>query len=151
MTQPAETPDYILNSGEKVIAEFRADKGVYWRAHGVMAVAFMALTGFVLWLTDTPHIAIGSLGAVLAVGVRAAYLASEALGFVFTLTNQRLIFPGGERAVPLMSIETVRSFFGSVQIITASGDKHLLRYSADPSDVIAQITDARTKRANRRG
>lgn len=147
----APQTDHILNSGERILTEFQASAGLYWRAHGIMAVVFMALAGGVLWLTQTPYPAIGSLGAIVAVAVRAFYLSSEALGFRWVLTNQRLLFPGGERSVALLDIETAREFFGSVQIITQSGDKFLLRYLANGAAVSQQILEARAKRANRRG
>lgn len=147
--EPTRT-DHLLEEGERIITSFQADKGVYWRAHGLMAVIFMALAGLVLWATDTPYPAIGSLGAIIAVGVRAVYLSSEALGFRWTLTNHRLLFPGGERSVGLMNIDTAREFFGSVQIVTQSGEKYLMRYTADSAGVAQQILDQRAKRAKRR-
>ena len=144
------TSSVPLADGETRIAEFRPDRGRYWRDHGVMAVALMALAGGVLWAMNLPYPAIGSLGAVLAVGVRSAYLASETLGLVWTLTNRRLLMPGADRSVNLPDIRKVRPFLGDVQIITASGDKHLLKHMADAQGVISRITDARDKRARRR-
>jgi hypothetical protein len=52
--------------------------------------------------------------------------------------------------VNLPDIRKVRPFLGDVQIITASGDKHLLKHMADAQGVISRITDARDKRARRR-
>jgi len=140
----------LLADGETRLAEFRPDKGRYWRDHGIMAVALMAVAGGALWVMDVPYPAIGSLGAVLAVGVRAAYLASETLSLVWTLTDRRLHLPGPNRTINLLDIKTVRPFLGDVQIITTSGDKHLLKHMADARSVITQITQARDKRARRR-
>ena len=144
------TSPALLADGETRITEFRPDRGRYWRDHGVMAVALMALAGGVLWVMGLPYPAIGSLGAVLAVGVRSAYLASETLGLVWTLTNRRLLLPGADRSVNLLDIRKARPFLGDVQIITASGDKHLLKHMADAQGVISRITDARDKRVRRR-
>ncbi|WP_370206982.1 hypothetical protein [Pararhodobacter marinus] len=149
MTQtPGDAP--ILEDGEKILAEFRPDRGKYWRDHGVMAVILMALAGFVLWAIDSPYPAIGSLGAILAVGVRAAYLAGETLSLRWVLTDRRLILPGGQRAVMLGDIATVRPLLGDVQIITTGGDKHLLKHLANGADVVRRIAQARDKRAKRR-
>ncbi|MCB1405964.1 MAG: hypothetical protein KDK01_06795 [Rhodobacteraceae bacterium] len=130
--------------------ELRPDSGRYWRDHAIMAVVLMALAGSFLWLIDSPYPAIGSLGAILAVAVRAAYLKSETLGMVWTLTDRRLILPGGVRSVPLLEIERVRTLLGDVQVITKTGDKHLMKHLADGPAVVARITAARDKRAKRR-
>src|SRR5690606_9156045 len=106
-----------LESGEKIVTEIRPDRGRYWRDHGVMAVALMALAGGVLWATGTPYPAIGSLGAILAVGVRAAYLASETLGLRWVLTDRRMLLPG-RRSVPLLELDKARVLLGDVQLIT---------------------------------
>lgn len=140
-----------LDSGETEIAVFRVDKTRYWRDHGIMALVLMALAGAVLWAIDSPYPAIGSLGAILAVTVRAAYLASEAFALRWTLTNRRLILPGGQRAIQLLEIETARILLGDVQVITLSGDKHLLKHLGDAQGVITQILTARDKRARRAG
>ncbi|MCB1396700.1 MAG: hypothetical protein H6898_04870 [Rhodobacter sp.] len=149
MTDPA--PRYILEPGEKLLAELRPDKGRYWRDHGIMAVALMAVAGGVLWAIDSPYPAIGSLGAILAVAVRAAYLASETLGLVWALTDRRVILPDGQRSVMLLELDTARPLLGDVQLITKSGDKHLLKHLAQPRAVVAQILEARERRSKRRG
>lgn len=140
----------ILEPGETPVAEFRPDRGKYWRDHGLMAVGLMALAGGALWLMDNPYPAIGSLGAILAVGARAAYLASETLGQRWILTDRRLILPGGQRAVALSDLETVRPFLGDVQVITRSGDKHLLKHMANSAETVGKIVSARDRRAKRR-
>ena len=139
----------LLEPGETVLTELRPDKGRYWRDHAVMAVGLMALTGGVLWAIGSPYPAIGSLGAILAVGVRAFYLASETLAMRWVLTDRRLILPGGQRSVALLQVETVRPLLGDVQLITRSGDKHLLKCLADAAGAIARIIEARDRRARR--
>jgi len=146
----AKTPPPALATGEKLLAEFRPDKGRYWRAQGIMAVVLMAVAGLFLWVIDSPYPAIGSLGAILAVAVRAAYLSSETMGLVWRLTDRRLTLPDGQRSVNLLDIERVRTILGDVQVITTSGDKHLLKHVPDGADAIAQIEKARSRRAKRR-
>ena len=140
----------ILEPDETQLATFRPDPGRYWRDHGVMALGLMALAGLVIWLIGSPYPAIGSLGAILAVGLRAAYLASETLGLRWVLTNRRLILPDGQSAVMLRDVERVRPFLGDVQVITSAGDKHLLKHMADAEGVVGKITAARGQRAERR-
>ena len=144
MTPPA------LDQGEKLLREIASDRGRYWRDHAVMAVVGMAVVGGVLLAIGNPHAAIGALGAPLAIGVRAAWVASEQLGFRWWLTTRRLLLPSGG-AVGLLEVEVVRPFFGAVQLITRAGDKHLIRHIADPQALAAEIVAARDKRARRRG
>lgn len=148
MTAPTSA---LLEPNETLIQEFRADKSRYWRDHGIMAVGLMALAGIVLWVIDSPYPAIGSLGAILAVGVRASYLASETLGMRWLLTDRRLILPSGVRSVTLLEIEKARPLLGDVQVITKSGDKHLMKHLANADAAIASILAARDTRAKRRG
>ena len=146
---PAPTPA-ILDPNETLIEEFRADKSRYWRDHGIMAVGLMALAGVFLWLIGSPYPAIGSLGAILAVSVRALYLASDTLGMRWGLATRRVILPSGVRSVNLLEIDKVRPLLGAVEMITKSGDKHLLKHLANADAVIARILDARDTRAKRR-
>lgn len=148
---PAEPlpASFILHTGETVVAQIRPDKRRYWRDHGIMAVALMAIAGAGLWLIGSPYPAIGSLGAILAVSVRAAYLASETLATRWVLTDRRLILPDGVRSVTLLEIKTARPLLGDVQVITTSGDKHLLKHLADGAGVIASLLEARDRRAHR--
>jgi hypothetical protein len=141
---------FTPESGEKKLREIRADKGVFWRDHGVMALLGMIGAGLVLSVLGSDHVAIGSLGAVLALGVRGAWLYSEQMRFYWVLSTMRLVGPGG-RETYLMELETVRRLFGDIQIITKSGDKHLIKHVADAESVVAEILAARDKRAKRKG
>ena len=147
---PKETPDLTLEEGEKLLAEWRSDRGRYWRDHGVMALVLTAGAGLTLWFIGVEHVAIGALGAVLAVGVRGLYLQGEQMKSVWRLTDRRVILPHGA-AVGLMEIETPRKILGDVQLVTRAGDKHLLKHMADADAVLAELTRAREKRARRRG
>lgn len=141
---------FTPESGEKKLREIRADKGVFWRDHGVMALLGMVGAGLVLMMIGSDHVAIGSLGAVLALGVRGAWLYSEQMRHFWVLSTARLVGPGGREAY-LMELETVRRLFGDIQIITKSGDKHLIKHVANAEAVVAEILAARDKRAKRKG
>jgi hypothetical protein len=141
---------FDLEAGEKVLLEIRADRATYWRDHGVMAVLGMIGAGLVLTLIDSPHVAIGSLGAVLALIVRGLWLYSEQMKFLWVLTNIRLIGPGG-RSLYLLELDNIRRLFGDIQVITKTGDKFLVKHVAGSESVVAQINTARDKRAKRKG
>lgn len=113
-------------------ATFRPDPAIYWRAHGIMALAGGIAAGLVLVALGNPAPWVGPLGAALAIGFRAAYVKSEALAEVWTLTETHLTGPGG-RSIPRAQITQTRSLLGAVQVITATGDKHLIRYLPDPA------------------
>jgi hypothetical protein len=127
-----------LQEGERVLAEFRADRVAYWRGHLVMVVALGAGAGLFLMWQGNPYPVAGPVGAAVAIFGRAAYLASEALSDVWRLTDRRLLGPGG-RAIPRGQIAAARPFLGSVQVVTRAGDKHLIRYLADPAAAAATI------------
>ncbi|AWD22661.1 hypothetical protein [Pseudogemmobacter blasticus] len=132
-----------LGADETVLEEFRADRTTYWRQHLVLAAVLGVAAGLLLMWQGNPYPVAGPLGAILAIGARAAYLASEALSDRWRLTKTRLIGPGG-RILPLSSIQTVRPILGAVQVITRSGDKHLIKYLADPDAVADRIARARS-------
>ena len=127
-----------LQDGETVLAEFRADRTAYWRGHLILAVVLGAAAGLFLMWQGNPYPVAGPFGAVLAIGARAAYLASEALSESWRLTDRRLLGPGG-RAIPRAQIRDARAFLGSVQITTSTGDRHLIKYQADPAAIAARI------------
>ncbi|MDM7933379.1 hypothetical protein [Tabrizicola sp.] len=137
-------PDSVMShaapllDGEKVMHEFRPDRAVYWRAHLIMAVVLGALAGLVLLWQGNPYPVVGPVAAVLAIGIRAAYVASEALAEVWRLTNRRLLGPAG-RAIPLAQLQGARPFLGAVQVVTLGGDKHLIKYQADPAATAARL------------
>lgn len=132
-----------LRPNEVMLAEWPADKGSYWRSHGIMAVLGGLVAGLALVAIDNPTPWVGPLAAVLAMAARGWYLSSEALANVWRLTDQRLQGPGG-RDIALAQIKTARSFLGDVQIITQSGDKHLMKYLADGPATVAAIDAAKS-------
>jgi len=147
----SDNPPLDLDRGETLLRVIRSDRGRYWRDHGIMAVLGMVAVGLVLTLIGNDHVAIGALGAVLAIGARGAYLASEQLGQRWWLTSRRVMLPGA-RVVGLSELETARKILGDVQLVTRTGDKHLIKHVAAPEALIAEILAARDgKRAKRRG
>lgn len=134
--------DQPLAEGEQVLTALPADGQTYIRNHLIMVVVLGFVAGVALWWMGNPTPWVGPLAAALAIGIRAAYLRSEALGQAWRVTNRRLLGPGG-RAVALTDIREARPFFGDVQIITQGGDKHLIKYQRDAAQTIAAITDAR--------
>jgi hypothetical protein len=131
-----------LQTGETVVAAFRADKAAYWRGHLILAVVLGTAAGLFLMWQGNPYPVAGPVGAVLAIGARAAFLASEALAETWQLTDRRLLGPGG-RAIPLAQVQSARPVLGSVQITTTSGDRHLIKYQADPAATATRITQRR--------
>lgn len=111
--------------------ELRPDPAAYLRAHAIMALAGSIGAGLVLVALGNADPWVGPVAALAAIGIRAAYLRSEALAEVWTLTETHLSGPG--RAIPRAQIVQARPFLGAVQIVTATGDKHLIRYLADPA------------------
>lgn len=112
--------------------EFRPDPAAYLRAHAKMVIGGSIAAGLLLILIGNPHPWVGPVGALLAIGLRAAYLRSEVMAEVWTLTPTHLTGPGG-RSIPRAQILQARPFLGAVQIVTTTGDKHLLRYLPDPA------------------
>lgn len=131
-----------LQEGETVLAEFPADRTAYWRGHLILAVVLGSAAGLFLVWQGNPYPVAGPFGAVLAIGARAAYLASEALAETWRLTDRRLLGPGG-RAIPLAQVQSAKAFFGAVQVTTTAGDRHLIKYQADPAATAARITSRR--------
>ena len=51
---------------------------------------------------------------------------------IWTLTDTALTGPA-ERNIPLNQIARVRTMGSYVQVVTKAGDKHLIKYQADPA------------------
>lgn len=128
------------------MTEFKPDMPTYIRAHTVMTAFAMAGGMLILWLIDNPHIWTGAIGGFAAVAIRGWYMADEIMDEVWTLTRTSLTGPY-ERKTQLSEIAKLRTLAGSVQVITRSGDKHLIKYQPDPKAVIDQINAARQKQA----
>ncbi len=120
---------------------FRPSRDAYIRAYTIMAAIAMAIGMGVLWVMGNPHAWTGAVGGLAAIALRGWYLSSDELSVEWRLTNTRLEGPGW-RQMDLDQITTIRTLGGSVQVITSSGDKHLLKYMADAEAVRAQIDNA---------
>ncbi|MDR0807792.1 MAG: hypothetical protein LBE86_01455 [Gemmobacter sp.] len=132
----------LLAEGEVVEASFHPDRAAYLRATLILAVVFGTGAGLVLLAMGNPHPWAGPVAAILAIGARAAYLASEALAAEWRLTDRRLLGPGGQ-TIPRGQISQARRVFGDVMVITRAGDKHLIKYQADAAAVIAALEGGR--------
>lgn len=135
-------PTSALEPDERILDRFKGDGGTYWREHAWLAAIAMAGGMAVLWALENPHVWTGAIGGLAAIAVRGLYLASDETKMEWHLTNLRLLGPG-PRAIALNNITTVRSLFSAVQVVTVTGDKHLLKYQADTKAVIAAIDGAR--------
>jgi hypothetical protein len=80
----------------------------------------------------------GAIGGLAAIVIRGGYVASDELAVRWDLTDRRLLGPQ-TRAVRLEDIAALRGLGSAVQVITRSGDKHLLKYLGDKAGVMAQI------------
>lgn len=124
------------------MTEFRPDRRTYIQSHLTLAAIAMAGGMVVLWAMDNPHLWTGAIGGLAAVALRGWYLMDEALAEIWTLADGVLDGPGGRR-VPVDQVEKVRAIGSAVQIVTRSGDKHLVKYQADTAATVARIEAAR--------
>ena len=131
-----------LAEGERLLATFRPDRGVYLRNTLILIVVFGTLAGLVLLALGTPHPWTGPVAALLGVGARAWFLASEALTAEWRLTERRLLGPAGQ-VIARADLEDARKVFGDVAVIRRGGEKFLIKYPADPEAVIASLTGGR--------
>jgi hypothetical protein len=60
---------------------------------------------------------------------------------VWRLTDRRLLGPAG-RVIPLAQLQAARPILGAVQVVTTAGEKHLIKYQADPAATAARLTNA---------
>lgn len=140
-THTAFVTTSALEPGERVKTTFRADKGTYWRENAWLAAFAMAGGMGVLWVLGNEHIWTGAVGGLFAIAVRAFYLASDEVRMEWQLTDRRLLGPG-TRAIPLSQIAKVATLFSAVQIVTETGDKHLMKYQGNTGAVKAEIEAA---------
>jgi hypothetical protein len=119
----------------------RPDRRIYIRDHLIIAAFATVAVALVLIFMGNPDPWVALIAAPLAVGVRGAYLASDDLEARWELTDSTLAGPG--RNLPLAEIRTVRRLGSAAQVIMQNGDKHLIKYLADPQAVAATITGTR--------
>ncbi|MCE8537871.1 hypothetical protein KBY27_10400 [Ruegeria pomeroyi] len=124
------------------VIRFVADRQAYLRNHTWMAAIAMGGAMAVLWALGNPYIWTGAPAGLAAIALRGWYLASEELAVVWEISEGTLSGPGPR--VPLSQIEMVRTMGSYVQVITRGGDKHLIKYQADPAATKAAIERAMT-------
>ena len=117
------------------------DRATYIRSHAWMAVLGMGGAMLILWLMGNPYVWTGAVAGLAAIAARGWYMASEELGAVWQIKDGEITGPL-ERRIALSNIEQVRGLLGNVQIITKSGDKHLIKYQADTDTTIDLIKGA---------
>ncbi|MBO9406435.1 hypothetical protein J7399_03255 [Shimia sp. R9_1] len=132
------TPNAELLDAESVQQSFSADRATYIRANTWLAAAAMFGGMVVLWLLGNPYVWTGAVGGLGAIVVRGAYLMSDELAMRWDLTNQRLLGPGG-RMIALENIDKINKMGSFVQVVTQSGDKHLIKYQLDPEATVAAL------------
>ena len=117
------------------------DRSTYIRSHTWMAAIGMGGAMLILWLMGNPHIWTGAVAGLAAIALRGWYMASEELAAVWEIKDDHLTGPL-ERRIALSNIAEVRALFGYVQVVTHTGDKHLIKYQSDPEGTIAKIKGA---------
>ena len=120
---------------------FPADRAAYVQSHVKLSAFAMAGAMGVLWLLGDPNIWTGAVAGLGAIAFRGWYMASEELAAIWEIDDGALIGPM-KRNIPLDRVRTVRSMASFVQVITDTGDKHLIKYQADPAATVATIKRA---------
>ena len=141
MAKPNQGNAPVLHVNETEIARFQGNKRTYVREHIILAVLGSALATLFLVIIGNPTPWVGIIGGILGIAIRGFYVATEQLGFVWVLTNQRLISPN-ERDIPLHDIKAVRGIFSAVQVISSDGQKYLLKYQPNRLGAIKTIQTA---------
>ena len=136
-------PKSALTEDETVLQSITADRATYIRSSAWLAAGAMAFGMIALWAMGNPHVWTGAVGGLAAIGVRAAYLMSEELAARWDLTNQRVLGPG-TKTIRLAEIKELNKMGSVVQIVTHAGDKHLIKFQADPEATVAAIQSAKT-------
>lgn len=137
------TPTATLAPGEAVQHSFSPDRNTYWRDHAAMGAIAMAAGMVILWALGNPHIWTGAVGGLAAIVIRGSYVASDELAVRWDLTDRRLLGPAG-RIMRLDEIAKLNRLGSAVQIVTRTGDKHLIKYQQDAPATRSQIARAMT-------
>ncbi|MFT4962395.1 MAG: hypothetical protein ACI92Z_003492 [Paracoccaceae bacterium] len=121
---------------------FTPDRRTWLR--GQIRLALLAMIGamLVLKLMGNPDIWVGAVAGMGAIALRSWYLASEEMAAVWEIDGDTVTGPQ-ERQVKLDQIEKIRILGSFVQIITKTGDKHLIKYQANPATTRDAIFQAK--------
>ena len=125
-------------------ATFAPDRKTYVQSHLTLAAIAMAAGMAILWAAGNPHVWTGAIGGLAAVAIRGWYLLDEELAQHWDMIDGTLSGPAG-RIVPLDQIAKLRRLGSAAQIVTRTGDKHLIKFQADPQATIARIDAARAQ------
>ncbi|MEM7320183.1 MAG: hypothetical protein AAF408_14325 [Pseudomonadota bacterium] len=123
------------------VTRFAPDRMTYIKSHTWLAVAAMAGGMLVLWLLGNPHVWTGAPAGLAAITVRGWYLASQEMSAEWQLKPKSLAGPSG-RSISLKDVTAINILGSFVQIVTRSGDKHLIKYQVDPAATKAAIEKA---------
>lgn len=141
--RPGPESEVPKAEGEVLQAVFLPDLRRYWSDQAALAAMGAAAVLLVMpMLGKGSQIWAGLLGVFLAVGLRALLVKSEVFARRWQLTDRRLIGPQG-RQLALGDLVTVRRLFGDVQLVSRTGQKHLIKHLADTQGVMDTILAAR--------
>lgn len=121
--------------------QFLPDRKAWLRAQIRLALLAMIGAMLVLKLMDNPNVWVGAVAGMAGIALRSWYLASEEMAAVWILKGDTISGPL-ERQIKLDQIEKIRILGSFVQIITKTGDKHLIKYQANPMATRAAIQHA---------
>ena len=110
---------------------FLPDRKAWLRAQIRLALLAMIGAMLVLKLMGNPNVWVGAIAGMAGIALRSWYLASEEMAAEWVIKGETISGPM-ERLVKLDQIEKIRILGSFVQIITKSGDKHLIKYQANP-------------------
>lgn len=120
---------------------FLPDRKAWLRAQIRLALVAMIGAMLALKLMGNPNVWVGAIAGMAGIGLRSWYLASEEMAAEWVIKGDTINGPL-ERQVKLDQIEKIRILGSFVQIITKSGDKHLIKYQANPVDTRSAIQHA---------
>ncbi|MGB0959214.1 MAG: hypothetical protein ACPGVK_03105 [Halocynthiibacter sp.] len=139
----SKTPLELLD-GETHLTTFTPSRATYIKEHMMLAAIGSVIAVLVLkWMGD-PNLWVGIVGAIAAIGLRGVYVLSEAMEMEWHLTDQRVVGPA-LRNIHLRDITKINTIFSAAQIITKTGDKHLMKYMSAPVAVRDEILATKDK------
>jgi len=120
---------------------FLPDRKTWLR--GQIRLALLAMIGamLVLKLLSNPNVWVGAVAGMAAIALRSWYLASEEMAAKWVIDGDTISGPQ-ERQIKLEQIKKIRILGSFVQIITKTGDKHLIKYQANPVATRSAIQQA---------
>ena len=119
-----------LTKGEELIHSFLPCPTVFRRQHIRLGIGAMLAGTAVLWLLRNPYFWAGAMIGMTAIAAYGLLVARHELSERWDLTDRRLLGPG-QRIVPLSDISQLRARGTTVQVLTHSGDRHMLKYQPD--------------------